>query len=162
MSTTLLQALSAVHESALAFTKFITPNDTGKTGGHQAGFHIHKNAWPLFFDKEGTKGELKDKHVTICWQGDFETQSRFIYYGQGTRNEYRLTRFGRSFPFLSDDNIGDLLVIAKKSEDYFQAYVLSSDNEIDEFLDTLNLSSTHVNGIVPKHAGFPTERGLKD
>jgi type II restriction enzyme len=55
-----------------------------------------------------------------------------------------------------------LLVIAKKSEDYFQAYVLSSDNEIDEFLDTLNLSSTHVNGIVPKHAGFPTERGLKD
>jgi type II restriction enzyme len=49
MSTTLLQALSAVHESALAFTKFITPNDTGKTGGHQAGFHIHKKMLGLFF-----------------------------------------------------------------------------------------------------------------
>ena len=39
------------------------------------------------------------------------------YYGQGTRNEYRITRFGRGFPFFQDDNVGDLLIIAKYTEE---------------------------------------------
>ena len=30
-----------------------------------------------------------------------EMPPRFIYYGQGTRNEYRITNFGRDFPFLT-------------------------------------------------------------
>jgi hypothetical protein len=46
------------------------------------------------------KSKNKDEFITINWQDDFETSSRFIYYGVGSRNEYRLTRFGRGFPFL--------------------------------------------------------------
>lgn len=118
MSDVLNSAIKAVQESEISLTKYITANDTGATGGHQSGFHIHKNAWPLFFEKEGTKGENRDKFITIKWQNDFETDSRFIYYGVGTRNEYRLTRFGRGFPFLQDDNIGDLLIISKISDNF--------------------------------------------
>jgi type II restriction enzyme len=144
------KVVQSVQESPIAFSKYITANDVGATGGHQAGFHIHKEAWPLFFDTPGEKGTNKDKYVIIRWQADFETESRFIYYGVGTRNEYRLTRFGKNFPFLHDDNIGDLLVLAKKADDYFESWVLQSDEDIDEFLVQLNISPAEINGIIPK------------
>jgi hypothetical protein len=150
MESILTKAIQSAQQSDIAFSKYITANDTGATGGHQAGFHIHKHSWNLFFDTEGIKGENKDKFVIIRWQDDFETSSRFIYYGVGTRNEYRLTRFGKGFPFLQDENIGDLLVIAKKTSTFYEAYVLKTDEEIEEFFAALNISSTDTNGIIPK------------
>ena len=144
------KAIQSAQQAEIAFSKFIKPNDTGTTGGHQAGFHLHKNSWPLFFETPGEKGANKDHFVTIRWQDDFETESRFIYYGVGTRNEYRLTRFGKGFPFLTDDNVGDLLVLVKKSPDFFEGYVLSNDEDIEDFFAALNISSTETNGIIPK------------
>jgi type II restriction enzyme len=160
MDSVLNKAIQAVQQSDIAFTKFITANDVGATGGHQAGFHIHKNAWSVFFDTAGVKGSNKGKFITIKWQDDFETNSRFIYYGTGTRNEYRLTRFGRSFPYLRDENIGDLLVLVKRANDYYEAFVLQSDEEIDEFLAALNISSTNINGIIPKQSEQTAEDKL--
>lgn len=150
MESILQQAIYSAEHSEVAFSKYITANDTGSTGGHQAGFHIHKSAWRLFFEKEGLKGSNQDKFITIKWQNQFETNSRFIYYGTATRNEYRLTRFGRGFPFLNDENIGDLLIISKISESYYEAFVLQTDEEIDEFFAALNISSSNTNGIIPK------------
>lgn len=150
MESLLSKSIQSVQKSSIAFTKFITANDTGATGGHQAGFHIHKSAWPLFFDSAGVKGEKKDKYITIRWQDEFETSSRFIYYGIGTRNEYRLTRFGKGFPFLNDKNIGDLLIIIKIDNDYYDAYVLNTDEDIDSFLSALNISTSDINGLIPK------------
>lgn len=157
MEEILNKAIISVQNSEIAFSKYITANDTGSTGGHQSGYHIHKHSWQLFFDKPGKKGENKDKFITIKWQNDFETVSRFIYYGTGTRNEYRLTRFGKGFPFLKDDNIGDLLIICKKSDEYFEAFVLSHDDEIDDFLNNLNISTTDINGIIPKQNELSSE-----
>lgn len=150
MESILTKAIQSAQQSEIAFSKFITPNDTGSTGGHQAGFHIHKDSWQLFFDSSGDKGTNKDKFITIKWQEDFETSSRFIYYGVRTRNEYRLTRFGKGFPYLTDDNVGDLLVICKVNKDYYNAYVLQSDEDIDEFFAALNISPNETNGIIPK------------
>ncbi len=150
MDSILSTAILSAQKSEIAFSKFITANDTGATGGHQAGFHMHKNSWSLFFDTPGVKGENKDKFITINWQNDFDTESRFIYYGRGTRDEYRLTRFGRGFPFLFDENIGDLLVICKVSEGYYKAYILNTDEEIEEFFAALNISSYDTNNIIPR------------
>lgn len=150
MNSIVIEAIEAVKASQISFSKYITANDVGATGGHQSGFHIHKKAWPLFFSNEGIKGTNKDKFITIKWQNDFETTSRVIYYGVGTRNEYRLTRFGKSFPFLNDDNIGDLLVITKVEEYYYNAFVLSTDEEIEYFLNSVNISTKDINGIIPK------------
>lgn len=154
------KAIQSAQQSEISFSKFIKPNDTGSTGGHQAGFHMHKNSWPLFFASPGEKGANKDKYVTIRWHDDFETESRFIYYGVGTRDEYRLTRFGRGFPFLTDDNVGDLLVLVKKSNDFFEGYVLSSDEDIEDFFAALNISSTETNGIIPKQQEQSSEDRL--
>ncbi len=154
------KAIQSAQQSEISFSKFIKPNDTGSTGGHQAGFHMHKNSWPLFFETPGEKGANKDKYVTIRWHDDFETESRFIYYGVGTRDEYRLTRFGRGFPFLTDDNVGDLLVLVKKSPDFFEGYVLSSDEDIEDFFAAVNISSTETNGIIPKQTEQTSEDRL--
>lgn len=97
MSSILNSAISKVQNAQHAFCRFITANDTGKNGSHQAGFYIPKCAAPLLFDKPGVKGENKDKLVKVKWQDDFLTDSRFIYYGQGTRNEYRITRLVNLF-----------------------------------------------------------------
>ena len=97
-------AITAVNKARYAFCKFISANDVGVTGAHQAGFYIPKNCWPLMFDAPGIKGTNKDRFIKIRWQNDFETVSRFIYYGSGTRNEYRLTggQCWRSYYNLSD------------------------------------------------------------
>ncbi len=150
MDSIISLAIEACSNSSIAFSKFITANDTGATGGHQAGFHFHKQSWSLFFDTPGEKGINKDIFIKIKWQNSFETVSRFIYYGVRTRNEYRLTRFGKGFPFLHDNHIGDLLIIAKIDKEYYEAYVLSSDDEIEGFLSTLGISSTETNKILPK------------
>lgn len=154
------KAIQSAQQSEVAFTKFIKPNDTGVTGGHQAGFHLHKNSWPLFFDSPGEKGSNKDHFATIRWQDDFETTSRFIYYGVGTRDEYRVTRFGRGFPYLTDDNVGDLLILVKKSKDFLEGYILSRDEEIEDFFAALNISSTETNALIPKQQEQTSEEKI--
>jgi len=161
MNSILTSAIQSCSESTVAFSKFITANDTGATGSHQAGFHIHKYSWQLFFDSPGEKGENKYVFIKIKWQNDFETDSRFIYYGVGTRNEYRLTRFGRGFPFLRDDNIGDLLVIAKRGNGYYEAFILSADADIEAFFNAFGISSTETNGILPKITELTAEEKLR-
>ena len=99
---------------------------------------------------EQTKTEL----ARIKWHDDFETESRFIYYGTGTRDEYRLTRFGREFPFLNDDNVGDLLVLCKMNAEEYKGYVLSNDEDIDNFLDAFGLSPLETNRLIKAEPGL--------
>lgn len=148
MDEILASAIRSVRQSKAAWCRFITGNDAGTTGSHQAGFYIPKCASTLLFDEPGRKGENKEKTVKIKWQDDFVTESCMKYYGKGTRNEYRITRFGRGFPFLHDDNVGDLLVIAKLTEEDYVGYVLSSDVDIDDFLATFNLSPNETNQLI--------------
>lgn len=148
MSEILNSAIRSVQQSKAAWCRFITGNDTGATGSHQAGFYIPKCASALLFDKPGQKGEFKEKVVKVKWQDDFTTESCMKYYGQKTRNEYRITRFGRDFPFLQDDNVGDLLILAKFNEEDYAGYVLSSDDDIDEFFATFNLAPDQTNQLI--------------
>ena len=148
MSEILTSAIRSVQNSRAAWCRFITGNDTGTTGSHQAGFYIPKCASELLFDEPGHKGENKEKIVKIKWQDDFTTESCMKYYGQGTRNEYRITRFGRDFPYLQDDNVGDLLILAKYSEEDYEGYVLSTDDDIDEFFATFNLAPNATNQLI--------------
>lgn len=148
MSEILNSAITKVQNSKHAFCRFITANDTGENGSHQAGFYIPKCAASLLFDTPGVKYENKDKQVEVKWQDDFTTESRFIYYGKGTRNEYRITRFGKNFPFLKEDNVGDLLIIAQYSETYYYGFVLQTDQDIDDFFAYFNLSPEMTNQLI--------------
>lgn len=161
MSELLNSAIAKVQSAKYAFCRFITANDTGRNGSHQAGFYIPKCAAALLFDTPGIKGENKDKFVTVNWQDDFTTESRFVYYGQGTRNEYRITRFGKDFPFFEEDNVGDLLIIAQQSEDYYYGFVLQTDQDIDDFFAFFNLSSEMTNQLIDIASANTPEKQLE-
>lgn len=161
MSEILNSAIVKVQNAKYAFCRFITANDTGKNGSHQAGFYIPKCAAALLFDTPGVKGENKDKMVKVKWQDDFTTDSRFIYYGQGTRNEYRITRFGKGFPFFEEDNVGDLLIIAQQSEDYYYGFVLQTDQDIDDFFAYFNLSPEKTNQLIDVTQASTPEKQLE-
>ena len=145
------QAINAVSKGQLSFCKFLSANDTGLTGGHQAGIYISKPAVPILFEKRFEKGVNQEKWVKISWQDGRTTDTRFIYYGKGTRNEYRITNFGRGFEFLNHEYTGALFVLVKDTEEDYQGYVLNSDDEINQFLEAYNISPTETNNLINIH-----------
>ena len=115
-----------------ALLKFMSPNDAGTTGSHQAGFYLPKSAWQMYTPHPPLDGR-NDKHeVTIRWEGTRETQSVVTWYGTGTRSEYRLTRFGRKFMFLDDYFVGSLLILVPRDISNSRAHVLDLDEDILE------------------------------
>lgn len=148
MTEIVSKAIADFEKAAVGYARFTTANDAGKTGSHQSGWLINKGAWALFFDKAGVKGENKDVLIKIRWQDDFETESRAIYYGKETRNEYRLTRFGRGFPFLQEENVGDYIILMKMSPKFYHAYVLQTDEEIEDFTSAVNISVTDTGRLL--------------
>ncbi len=151
MQNNAVQAIQAVLQGGTAFCKFFSANDTGETGGHQSGIYISKPSVPILFETPGTRGENKDKWVEIKWQNDFKTNTRFVYYGKGTRNEYRITNFGRDFPFLTPDYTGALFVLVKETEENYLGFVLNREDEIDQFLDAFGLSPAETNRLIDSH-----------
>lgn len=156
------RALDSVRQGCLSWCHFITANDVGGTGSHQAGFYIPKSAAPRLFDEPSERGRNLLRRVEIVWQGDLTTQSALHYYGTGTRNEHRLTRLGRGFPYLRDECIGDLLVLARQAPDQYEAWVLSQESDIETFLASCNLPPGLGNYIVEAHQTLsPNERLLQ-
>lgn len=142
------QAIYSAIQGEKVFCKFLSANDTGETGGHQSGIYIAKPAIPILFDEAGEKGENKDKWVKVKWQNDFVTDTRFIYYGKGTRNEYRITNFGKGFPFLKSSYTGALFVFIKNTAEDYQGFILETDDEINQFLDAFGISPAETNRLI--------------
>ena len=158
MSDIFNYAISQVNRSKKAFCRYITANDVSITS-HQEGFYVPKQASSLLFEEPGERGSNKDRFVKIRWQDDFETDSRFIYYGTGTRNEYRITRFGKGFPFLAEEYVGSLLIICQIDEADYAGIVLEHDEDIDEFFAEYNLSAEKTNHFIdPNELITPDER----
>lgn len=159
MENILSKAIQSVQQSEIAFCKFLAANDTKATKAHQAGYLVSKSAWEMFLKNEPKKGENIKVDITIKWQDDFETDSIFTYYG-ASKNEFRLTKFERKFPYREEDNVGDLFVLAKKGEKYFEAYILESSDDIEDFFSAFNISSNDTNGIIPKQFELTSESRL--
>lgn len=155
-------AVNTVKESKNAYCKYISSNDAGKTGAHQSGYYIPKEVASLWINKNCEKGVNVERNILIKWQNDFETSSKIKYYGRGTRNECRITCFGRGFPYLQDDNVGDILIICQMDTDNFHAFVLHTDNDIEDFMASFNLSSDDTNHFIDKDAAYNPEEKLKE
>lgn len=143
MTDQLTEAIKAVRDNRYSFCKFVSPNDAGTTGGHQAGLYIPKNSIRLLFEEPGHKGQNKEKLATIKWFDNTVTEARFIYYGQGSRNEYRITRLGKHF------DIDDFVVIVKESEKEYLGFVFKDKKSINTFLEELNLTKEDTNSLIP-------------
>lgn len=148
MENIALTVIADTTNSEKVFCKFLSANDTGETGGHQSGIYIPKNSISLIFDALGEKGQNKETFNKIKWQNDFETDAHFKYYGQGTRNEYRITGFGRNFPFLKSEYTGSLLVILKQKNGEYKGYVLETEQDIEYFLDYFGITPIETNQLL--------------
>lgn len=159
----LQDAIQLVHESEFAYCHYITPNDVGATGGHQYGFTFAKPCYKMFFKEPGVKGSNKENFVDVNWQkGLTKTHSRAIYYGVGTRNEYRLTRFGNGFEFLREDYIGSLQIMTKNREGEYFAYILSDQDNIESFMDIFSLDVTKGNQLINKNGILSPNQRLRN
>lgn len=141
------QAIKSVLNSEKGFCKFLSANDTGATGGHQSGILISKSAVEMMFSKQELEQDAIPKRtVNIRWQDDFETESSFTYYE--SKNELRITRFGRGFPFLKPEQTGALFILTQQTNIDYCGYFLETDEEIEEFLDTFGISPTETNSLI--------------
>ena len=148
MSDILDKAITSVTLSKQAFFHFIVANEVGSNGSHQCGFYIQKGVAPYLFDTVPQRGSNAKLNLRIRWQDTFETDSVLTYYGVGTRNEYRITCFGRNFPFLRDEYIGSMVVFARLSKTFFEAFILKTEDDIENFLIQLRLSSTDCDKFI--------------
>ena len=139
-SATCEQAIRDAIRCRKAILKFISPNDVGLTGGHQCGYYLPKQAWPLFTTFPPTKGANNDHHDEAIWPDGRITQSVVKWYGKGTRSEYRLTRFGREFPFFTEDCVGSLLVLIPEKIDRFLMYVFDLEEDIEDAQTALGVA----------------------
>lgn len=147
MSETALsfQAIETALNNKEVYCKFLSANDSGETGGHQSGILISKSAKAMFFSEEQMKNNhiLKNDHVKVLWQNNIKTESAVTWYA--SKNELRLTRFGHRFDLLRPEYTGALFVLVKISDDNFSAWLLNTDEDIQQFLDAFGLTPAETN-----------------
>lgn len=147
MNELVIKATNDVLSTATAYCKFLSANDSGETGGHQSGILISKTAKDMLYTEE----ELENNHILkksgkIKWQDDFTTNCTFTWYE--SKNELRITGFGRGFEFLNPKYTGALFVMIKEDECNYKGYIFNTDDDIQDFLDTFGLTPAETNKII--------------
>ncbi len=105
------------------YEKLLTANDTGETGGHQAGVHIPKSQKSLLALLPFLDPAQKNPDAWLEMTDDtgFSWRFRYIYYNNrlhvegGTRDEYRITHMTRFFKAVGAKE-GDVLVLTGSQE----------------------------------------------
>ena len=144
MSELVIKAIDSVLSGKDSYCKFLSANDSGETGGHQSGILVSKTAKNMLFtDQEIKENHILKKNGVIKWQDDFETACTFTWYE--SKNELRITGFGRGFPLLRPEYTGALFVLVKDSPEEFQGFLFNTDEDIQEFLDTFGLTPAETN-----------------
>lgn len=126
-----------MNDKPRAITKVLSLNDSGETGGHQAGILVPKGGDVLrFFPDLGN--DEKNPRVSLHFS-DFNGQEwkfNFIYYNnrffdaKGTRNEYRLTGMTA---FFRENGLkaGDTITLVHDKEDtYYITYERSKTSDV--------------------------------
>lgn len=136
-------AIEATNRSLNTYIKFLSANDTGLTGGHQSGILLSRASCPMIFGKIPESHIEKRENVRVAWQNDVKTDSTFTWYE--SKGELRLTRFGRSFPYLNPSETGALFVFCRETADEYSAWILESEHDIEDYLAAF--------GMGPQDAG---------
>lgn len=103
------------------FEKTLTANDTGETGGHQAGMHISKSQPEFIRFMPRLKPDVKNPDAWIVCRDEkgYDWSFRFVYYNNkhhdegGMRDEYRITHMTKFFRAIGATE-GDIFRISGK------------------------------------------------
>lgn len=158
MSLNASNAINSTIYGEKAFVKFLSANDT-RVQSHQSGIYMHKNACPILFNcPRIEERENRDRFVEITWYYEIcaRTDSRFIYYGK-EKNEYRITRI----PSFGGEYIGALFVLVQRFQDEYEAFILNTDDEIDQYLEAFGLSPSETNRMIDKESVSPAAQEMR-
>lgn len=107
---------------SMTIAKTLSANDTGETGGHQAGILVPKAPEILsFFPPLDAKTKNPRHEIGFTDESGVRWIFAFIYYNNryfgGTRNEFRLTRMT---PFMREAGLvaGDELLLQRDAEGF--------------------------------------------
>lgn len=138
------KAIDAVLNGKTSYCKFLSANDSGETGGHQSGILISKTAKEMLWtDREMKENHILKKYGKIKWQDDYTTDCTYTWYE--SKNELRVTGFGRGKSPLKPEHTGSLFVLIKDTDVDFRGYILDTDDDIEQFLDTFGLTPAETN-----------------
>jgi hypothetical protein len=124
---------------AESHTKVLTNNDTGETGGHQAGVTIPKgNKFLIDFFPELDLNEFNPESWIFCTDPDGEIwKMRYVYYNgktfnpkKSTRNEYRITYMTKFFAKWSASAEDVLVFTATNRKNHYQIKIKKKDTEV--------------------------------
>lgn len=138
--------IDAVLNGEMSYCKFLSANDSGATGGHQSGILISKSALNIMFNDTVLNEHIAKREVNITWQNDFAATSCFTWYS--SKNELRITRLGRNFPYLRPDMTGALFVLVKNGHENYCGYMMETEDEINNFLDAFGMTPADTNRII--------------
>ena len=139
-------AVRAALEGLMSYCKFLSANDSGETGGHQSGILISKSALAMIFDSSVLSEHISKREVNITWQDDICTRSVFTWYA--SKNELRVTRLGRNFPYLRPEMTGSLFVFVKNGDEDYCGYILDDEDGINTFLDAFGMTPADTNRLI--------------
>lgn len=101
------------------YIKRLSANDTGATGGHQVGLYIPSGIVEKLFPSINHTRELNPSVFLTAHVSSHDcpdSEARAIYYNSRhfgkTRNEKRITRWGRGSPLQNTENTGALTLLA--------------------------------------------------
>lgn len=105
-----------------SIAKVLSKNDTGETGGHQAGILVpREDRFLSFFPKLDATQYNPRCHLMFVDIGGTFWEFAFIYYNgkffEGTRNEYRLTRMTK---YIRQSGLiaGDEIILSHEEDRY--------------------------------------------
>jgi hypothetical protein len=100
-------------ENYFVYIKRLSANDTGATGGHQVGLYIPSGIVEKLFPSINHTRELNPSVFLTAHVSSHDcpdSEARAIYYNSRhfgkTRNEKRITRWGRGSPLQNPENTG--------------------------------------------------------
>lgn len=104
--------------------KVLSANDTGETGGHQAGILVPKEERVLSFFPPLDPAQYNPRcHLNFVDDGGTFWELAFIYYNNtffgGTRNEFRLTRMTK---YIRQANLvaGDEIILERNDDNRYR------------------------------------------
>lgn len=109
--------------SGKSYAKLLSANDTGETGGHQAGILVPKSDSELLAFYPILDPSIKNPDAWIWCEDEFGKlwKMRYVYYNnrihdpKGTRNEYRITWMTK-YLRLSGARKGDSVIFNAKDK----------------------------------------------
>ncbi len=151
-------AIEAAFACRRAIVTCVSARVVGVSGRRGRGFDLPAIAWRLFASCPPRPPAAATSAATVRWHDGTETPAVLKWSGQGAGALCRLTGFGRQFNLLNEPTVGSWLVLVPWSDTRFSAFVVETDDGIDEIRAWLGVELIDRVEVFPLRGSAPVGR----